>query len=212
MAEIAKGDLMPQPALHINRTKTVIPTPIEGISEITTDTDVFYRSNNGFLFLGEIYSPEGNSLTAPVIEKIMTKRLSLLPLNKAIKIGSGPIDIIEISDPSCQHCRNLHAYLSSRKDVTRHIFFSVVSGSFGEYFAKRIILNPSEMDSVYSGKLDRSHIHSLNIDPDLLLPHKSAAFAVGAKGVPSLFLNGQYVLGTDIPKIDSIFQRIEKES
>ena len=73
-------------------------SPLKGLYEITAGEQVFYFSPEGYLFFGEIWTKDGKNLTAEMREKVAGERIKNLPLDKALKIGNGPV-----TSTSC-HC------------------------------------------------------------------------------------------------------------
>ncbi|MGB9810820.1 MAG: DsbC family protein, partial [Dictyoglomus turgidum] len=141
----------------------VNPTPIKGIYEVVgaeSGTILYYSpEDKGYLFFGEIWDTSGKSLTAERREEIQQKRIAQmlkdLPLDIAVKVGSGPKTVIEISDPTCPFCRNAYEELKNHKDVTKYVFFLP---THGEHSIKQIseILCSKDMvkalDDAYTGK------------------------------------------------------------
>ena len=104
--------------------KQLNPTPIEGVFEIITQKDeiLYFAPRTSHILVGELWSSSGQNLTRESKNQLMTKKLALFPLDKALKIGDGPNQVVEVSDPDCPFCRDGSAFFSARADVTRYIF------------------------------------------------------------------------------------------
>jgi len=98
-------------------------SPLKGLYEITAGEQVFYFNPEGYLFFGEIWTKDGKNLTAELREKVAADRIKDLPLDKALKIGTGSRKVIEFTDPDCPYCRKVDSFLAKRTDVTRYIYF-----------------------------------------------------------------------------------------
>ena len=98
-------------------------SPLKGLYEITAGEQVFYFNPEGYLFFGEIWTKDGKNLTAEMREKVAADRIKDLPLDKALKIGTGPRKVIEFTDPDCPYCRKVDSFLAKRTDVTRYVYF-----------------------------------------------------------------------------------------
>lgn len=167
----------------------VAQTPIEGLFEIVTATDVFYGSANGYTFYGDLRAPDGHSLTSESLATVTEARISRLPLEHAIKIGVGPIKIVEFVNPSCPHCRNLHSYLSVIPDITRYVFITGHSNGVAG----------AELTSGFKEP-----------DKKVLAIHRAAFRAMGVKAVPSLWIGSKHVVGTDIETIEQELELIRR--
>lgn len=53
---------------------------------------------------GALVDKEGLNLT-------QIRLVEELPLDKAIKIGTGPIKVVEVTDPDCPYCRKASQFL-----------------------------------------------------------------------------------------------------
>ena len=102
---------------------SVSTTPIPGIFEVVSGTDVFYSDSTGRYALvdGRLVDTEKRQdLTQATLQKVSSIDFKKLPLDLAIKtvIGSGKRQLAVFEDPSCSVCRELHSTLSQLTDVT----------------------------------------------------------------------------------------------
>ena len=111
------------------RVDSIKESPIKGLYEIVAGNQVFYFSPDGYLMFGELWSKDGKNLTAEMREKVLAEKVKSIPLDKALKIGSGPRQVIEFTDPDCPYCRKVDELLAKRTDVTRYVFSSLFGRS-----------------------------------------------------------------------------------
>ena len=184
------------------------PSPIPGLYEVTAGGQIFYFSPEGYLVLGEIWSKDGQSVTAERWEQMMAEKIKSLPLDKAVTIGNGPNHVIEFTDPDCPYCRKLDSYLGTRKDITRHIFFFPLNTHPQARDKVQYILCSADKKAakheVFTGKWDEDLPVLQNCSTALLDEHLRLAGAVGVRGTPTLWVNGRKIGGANIEAIASI--------
>jgi thiol:disulfide interchange protein DsbC len=193
-------------------------TPIPGIYEIVGETGtIIYYSPKGYLFFGEIWTVDGRSLTAEkrqiIQEKRIAKIIDTLPLDKALKVGNGPKKVIEISDPTCPHCRNVHNSLKDRKDITKYVFFFPIHGEHSLKAIAYIVCseNPAQKyENVYEGKED-SQIEKFEVTStcqqkveNLLDEHMKVVRTLQVRGTPYFIIGKTPVEGANIPLIEKL--------
>ncbi|APG23995.1 hypothetical protein A7E75_02380 [Syntrophotalea acetylenica] len=185
-----------------------LPSPIPGLYEVTAGGQIFYFSPEGYLVLGEIWSKDGQSITAQRREQILAGKVKELPLDKAVTIGNGPHQVIEFTDPDCPYCRKLDDYLSAREDITRHIFFCPLETHPQARDKALYILCSTDRETakheVFTGMWDGTRPSLKNCSTTLLDEHLRLAGAVGVRGTPTLWVNGKRIGGANIEAIASI--------
>jgi len=187
----------------------ITKTDIEGLYEVTTDGKiVYFHPKTGYLFIGDIVTREGRSLTQ---EKMAAERYKLLTredLKKAIKVGTGKNTVIEVTDPDCPFCRKMHTYWELRKDVTRYIFFKPLDIHPDAVKKATYILAASDTEKalfeVYSGQLDsnRAVLDKKYDDKGRLQAQREVAEKLQVSGTPSFWVNGKFVSGANVPLIE----------
>lgn len=188
-------------------------SPLKGLYEITAGEQVFYFSPEGYLFFGEIWTKDGKNLTAEMREKVVTERLKNLPLDKALKIGSGPKKVIEFTDPDCPYCRKVDNFLSKRTDVTRYVYFVPLRKIHPDAEKKaRYILSQSDRDKafheVFEGSLDGKPISIADgTQQQQLEEMEKVAAGLGVRGTPALWIEGAHVNGADIQRITGLLDK-----
>jgi len=110
----------------------VRPTPIAGLFEVTTKgLDLFYVDRSGRYGLVDgrlVDMREHKDLTVARLVELRTIDFGKLPLQLAIKSGSGSRVMAVFEDPTCPVCRALHKFISQIPDTTVYHFpFPVIT-------------------------------------------------------------------------------------
>jgi thiol:disulfide interchange protein DsbC len=146
-------------------------------------------------------------------EKVVSERLKNLPLDKALKIGSGPKKVIEFTDPDCPYCRKVDNFLSKRTDVTRYVYFVPLRKIHPDAEKKaRYILSQSDRDKafheVFEGALDGKPLSIADgTQQQQLEEMEKVAAGLGVRGTPALWIEGAHVNGADIQRITGLLDK-----
>jgi len=191
------------------RVDSVKESPIKGLYEIVAGNQVFYFSPDGYLMFGELWSKDGKNLTAEMREKVLSEKVKSIPLDKALKIGSGPRQVIEFTDPDCPYCRKVDEFLARRTDVTRYVFFFPLRQIHPDAEKKaRYILSQKDREKAFrevvSGALDGKPAPESVHQDAMLEEMEQVAKSVGVRGTPALWIDGTVVNGADIPRITAL--------
>lgn len=191
------------------RVDSVSESPIKGLYEIVAGNQVFYFSPDGYLMFGELWSKEGKNLTAEMRDKVLAEKVKSIPLDKALKIGSGKHQVIEFTDPDCPYCRKVDEFLAKRTDVTRFVFFFPLRQIHPESEKKaQYILSQKDREQAFreiiSGALDGKPIPESVHKNSMLEEMEEVAKSVGVRGTPALWIDGIAVNGADIPRITAL--------
>ena len=121
-AELKVDDV--KKALPGTQIKEVNPTPIQGLYEVIAGGNVLYMDESGrYLLIGEIYDLKtSKNITAIRMEEINRVDFSSLPLDKAVKVGSGKYRLAVFYDPDCPYCKRLYSELRDSKEFTIYYF------------------------------------------------------------------------------------------
>jgi thiol:disulfide interchange protein DsbC len=194
--------------------ESITPTAVPGIYEIIVQGRIgYYAPGPEYIFTGAIVTPDGRNLTQERNREIVGKKFKDLTLEKALKIGSGPHTVIEITDPDCPFCRKASAFFAGKNDVTRYIFLYALSSIHPNAEAKvRQIFCAEDKakayDEVMAGKLDDMKFTPCkNDEADLLLKaHREIGDRIGVSsiGTPLFSIDGQVINGANIPEIEKI--------
>jgi thiol:disulfide interchange protein DsbC len=194
-----------------NTYETFSETSLKGVYEVYNGTQVYYYlPGNDVLLLGSIVTKDGKNLTQESNSKKMAAKMAALPLDKALKIGSGKITVVEFIDPNCHYCKLSFDFFNKRKkEVTLYVFFFPLS----EDSEKKIrhILCSKNMEQTFNdvlgGKLNEKAKLNLCSDrntEDILKVHLNAASKIGVRGTPLLYIKNQVVPGFDQPVIEKL--------
>ena len=214
--------LSPQESLKKNfptmAVDSVTPSNIPGLYEVIAGQQIFYYAPDAECIVGgPIIMKGGLNLTEEKFQALEQKRLSAmaqklkeLPLDKALKIGSGKNTVIEITNPDCSYCRRAAQFFQGRTDVTKYVFYFPLPMYKNAEQKIRHILCAKDKAKAYqeamSGKLDDMKFEVCNdSDVDALIKaHTEATMKLGVTGTPLFFINGQPVMGANIPLIEKL--------
>lgn len=193
--------------------ESIKQTDIPGIYEIVANGKVaYYAPAQRYVFIGDIITPDKRNLTMERNAEILAQRIKALPLKNALKIGSGPHTVIEITDPDCDFCRKASAYFAKRKDLTRHIFLYPLGGHQNAEAKIKYVFCAKDRVKAYeeamTGKLDDMKFKSCNDAKavELVKAHKEIGDKAGVQsfGTPMFLIDGHAVRGFDLPQIEKI--------
>jgi thiol:disulfide interchange protein DsbC len=193
------------------RADSIRPAGINGLYEVVSGNRVlYYAPGPEYLIYGPMITREGRNLTEERTLELLELGLKGIPLAKALRIGGGPHQIIEITDPDCTYCRRASAFLSGRNDVTRHVFFFPLAIHPNATAKVRQIFCAEDRGKAYeeamSGKLDDMKFTPCKSEAveELLKTHREIGDRVGVTGTPLFLIDGQVVFGADIPRIEKL--------
>ncbi len=189
------------------------PTPVTGVYEVVVDNGeiVYFAPATGHMFFGELWTDSAQNLTRESKNRLMSTKLKDFPLDQAIKIGHGPNQVIEVTDPDCPFCRQSSAFFMGREDVTRYIFLFPLDQLHPQAAAKaRFILSAKDpvlaYEDVFSGIYDGHPLPSFT-DNGQLERHRKIAEKVGINGTPQFWVNGQHVSGFNPQQFESLLKK-----
>ncbi len=194
--------------------ESITPTDIPGIYEIVVGGRIiYYAPGPEYLINGEILTKDKKNLTQARNAELQANKFKDLPLEKAVKIGSGPHTVIEITDPDCPFCRKASDFFATRSDVTRYVFFYPIAQLHPKAAAKvQYILCATDRAKAYeeamTGKLDKMEFTPCDdaAATELAKAHKEIGDKIGIPGLgtPMFVIDGQFVKGANIPQIEKI--------
>jgi len=193
------------------KVDSIKESEISGLYEVIAGGNIiyFYPEKNYLLF-GEIMTKEGKNLTAEKRNLVLAKKVEEIDLENALKIGSGKVRVVEITNPDCGYCRKLSEYFEKpeiKEKITRYVMFA----SFHPQSLKKAeyIMSASDGEAAYvevmSGKLDKVKPDKITVTKkgeDLLKKQKDSLSGLKIRGTPTLLINGEVVVGADINKIE----------
>lgn len=204
------GNAFPQ--LKIDSMKM---SEIPGVYEVISGQNVFYFfPEKELILLGDLVTKEGRSLTQDRRQSLMAEKFKDLPLEKAVKIGTGKHQVIEFTDPDCPYCRRASGALKGRTDMTRYVFFAPLAHP-NALPKIHHILHAKDKSKAYEAMMGGAEVpkpvpaeYPEEIKR-LASEHMDLARKVGVTGTPTFYLNGTLVVGADMQKIDSLLKEAE---
>ncbi len=197
--------------------ETVVKTPIEGIYEIVANQGsviFYYAPKSELIIFGEIFDKYKKSLTQEKRDQLQTQKLADIPLDKAIKIGTGKNKVVEFSDPDCPYCRQAAEYFKN-KDVTKYVYLIPIPQLHpkAEEKAKYILAAADKAkayDEVMSGAKDKDDLSQQTISSEvneLFQAQQNVGKAIGVTGTPVFWINGKYVPGANLKMFDTLLTK-----
>jgi thiol:disulfide interchange protein DsbC len=205
------------------KVDAVKQSQVKGLCEIQTGANILYFApTENLIITGNIFDFKGRNYTKEKMEaltnELLGKTLSRLPLDKAISVGKGPVQVIEITDPDCPYCRKASAWLDGRSDVTRKIFFAPMAHPKAIEKVK-VILAAKDQEAEYHAYMRGEH------DKDTVVPtvtdekakaladeHLKLATEAKVNGTPTFFVNGTVVIGADTEGLKRAIEKGNKKS
>jgi thiol:disulfide interchange protein DsbC len=192
--------------------KEVNPTPILGLYEVIAGGNVLYMDESGrYLLVGEIYDLKtSKNITASRMEEINRVDFSSLPLDKAVKVGSGKHKLAVFYDPDCPYCKRLHAELKDSKEFTIYYFLYPLREIHPEAYGKSVSIWCSEdkakaLDEVESGKDIPKKECTHPIDGIIALGRN-----LGVNGTPTIILEDGRRISGYVPKEELLSRVVNK--
>ncbi len=190
---------------------SVKPTAVSGLYEVLVGSQiVYYAPGPEYLIYGPMVTSKGENLTEKKTGEIIGVKLKTIPLDKAIRMGTGTHQVVELTDIDCPFCRKASIYLDGRKDVTRYVFL-LPAQNHQNAKAKTLQVFCAEdkakaYEEAMNGKLD-----DMKFTPcksagaeELLQAHLQIGKQVGVTGTPLFLIDGQVVWGADMARIEKI--------
>lgn len=214
----AKPDAAFKKAFPQLKVDTITASQIKGVYEIVSGQNIFYfYPEKDLLLVGDIYTSAGQNITGDKKKDLKAKlqvkaqeKLKDLPLDKAVKVGSGPKKVIEFTDPDCPYCRRASEALKSRTDITRYVFLAPMAHP--DAITKvHYILSSKDQESAYHEMMEGKPVpvsateYSKEVKAQAA-EHMELARSLAVDGTPTFFINGQQVVGADMEKINELLK------
>ena len=193
--------------------RSMSPSPVKGLYEVTSGLNVIYFDPaSGYRIHGRMLSPSGEDFTAISEKKAQREAYEEIRkhLSAAIKIGSGPNEVIEITDPDCPFCRRMNDYWKKRSDVTRYVFMMPITQLHPQAKVHSdYILSATDpasaLGEVESGKFDKTPPPTFVLN-DSRIKAQADSLISGINGTPAYFIRGQYISGANESQINLILK------
>jgi thiol:disulfide interchange protein DsbC len=126
---------------------------------------------------------------------------------KSIKIGNGPQEVFEFTDPDCPFCRKAATYFEGRHDLTRHIFLFPLRNHPRAKEKARFILSMPDKAKAYhdvmAGRMDSAPpLASTPKGTTLQKEQMAIAKKFKVDSTPTFMINGRIIVGFDLKKIE----------
>ena len=207
----------------------VFKSQLPGLYGVLMDNGqvVYIYPSKKLIFFGQIWTNTGKNLTSLLMTKVQASKADKIAadvdLNKAIKIGHGPVKVIEFANIDCPYCRAFERLTTESKrlrdKMTRYLFlipqpsihphstemelyyFTKSQGLSNK--AKVTLLNKIMVKQIYltkagniAPKFKQSNYAMSKLEYDTSLAKKFSIY-----GVPYFVIKNQAVLGLNIKKI-----------
>jgi len=192
---------------------------IQGLFEVTLGTNiVYYSPATGIVIAGEMHEKTGKNITAEKRQALidlqeveLAKLIDTLPLDKAIKIGTGKNIVVEFTDLDCPYCRKVEEFFKTRNDITRYVFLFPLEQIHPQSAAKsREVLCSKDpataFNNAMSGGLDKAELKGCGEKEketlQVLAEYRAVAEKMKVSGTPVMWVNKKFVSGADTEKIE----------
>ncbi len=187
----------------------ISPGPIPGVYQVVVEQSeiVYYAPAEGYLITGEFWTRDARNLTQQAKTDLMTGKAALFPLDKALVIGKGPHQVIEVVDPDCPYCREGSAFFAGRADVTRYVYLFPLSMHPKAAEKAAYILSSAEPEIAYEevmgGAFDDTPLPQFK-DNGLLAEHQRLGRQLGIHGTPQYWVDGRFISGSSLQRIEQL--------
>lgn len=183
----------------------VRPSPIPGLYEIDLGKQLIYfypgdETTESVLIYGEMFDDKGRSLTSQSIHEAAVQRLAPLNLDRVgITLGAAGPQIIEVSDPECAYCKQLHAFyvgLEPEASFRRTVIFASGGRESARAKVQHIVCSDNKEQAiadVFDGRVSR--YRTCKGGMDRVDEMQSAVEALGVGATPALLLDGRLEVG-----------------
>ena len=193
------------PRMMVNSVKE---SEIPGLYEIQAGNNIMYfYPPKSYLLFGEIMTKDGKSLTAQKRDLIFAEKMKNINLKSALKVGTGKIEVVEITNPNCSYCRKAAAYFAKpevKERVTRYTFFMPMDQ--GSLKKVQYVMSAQDKEKAYEkvmlGKVDETELVVTKEGTRLVEMQKSVGQGLGIIGTPTFRVNGVLIIGADMGKLE----------
>ena len=186
------------------------PGPMKDFYQVVIDNKVLYYSlADDRLVIGTVWGKDGRNYTQETLNAVAAKKIAGLPLDKALKIGTGPRKIIEFTDPDCPYCQQMATAMKAElSSATRYIFFSPITQIHPESMEKVVHIfcakDPAEMfQRVMERRVAPADLISCEKGKEQAETHKKISATFGVSGTPTVVLGSEVIAGFKRPQIMS---------
>jgi thiol:disulfide interchange protein DsbC len=124
---------LPERLANFPKIDEVSRTPLPGIYEVRSGSDLFYTDADGsYVFTGELMDTRNRrNLTAERMDKLLAIDFDDLPVKDAFVIvrGNGKRKLAVFEDPNCGYCKRFERDLQKIDNVTVYMFLYPILGA-----------------------------------------------------------------------------------
>ena len=199
------------------RITSVTATAIDGVYEVVLGKQqiVYVYPAKEMLFAGQLYGKDGYSITARRVSEIAkhytTEVLSTIDRTKALKVGSGKIELVEFVDIENPFCRQAEMFFKDKGTIfTRYVYFVPTEKSLN---VMGFILSSSNSNETYekimNGKYDDKAQTSLVTDQakSIIAYSKDLVKKLDVIGTPTIVWEKGFMEGYD----QKVFEEMVKK-
>jgi len=206
-----------------NTEFTVEKSPVSCVYELWTNNGQILYTDGNYLIIGHVVDFSGKDLTQAKIDEKTSKevlsKIDKIDRSKLFKIGNGPVEIIEFTDPECPYCRRAESLLEPVKDkITRYVVFMPLPfHQNAKPLTEYILCSGTEKayKDAFAGKADLSKfkcpVEKKKEVEKIIEEHMNLAQEFGIRGTPTFIIKtseGYKMIPGANPEILNI---IEKE-
>jgi thiol:disulfide interchange protein DsbC len=207
------------------------PAPINFWYQAEVNNQVVYFSpTQALIFLGEVYTSSGVSLSAQTRRKWQSERAANLDVSAALVIGTGQIEIIEFTDTDCPFCQRFNQWITAINNIYKNKHNQ-------DLFTRKIVLTPIDqlhpnahkeaihilcqspenyetaLRQTLEAKISFAEMDTCQQGKALLKKHREIAKQLGVSATPTLVINGQIVQGFNQQKLEAVIkQQLNKKA
>nr|WP_315425827.1 DsbC family protein [uncultured Albidiferax sp.] len=190
-------------------------TPMPGLYEVRTGTDLYYTDANGsFLIEGRLFDVQRKrDLTKERQDKLLAIDFDALPLKDAFVIvrGNGKRKLAVFEDPNCSYCKRFERDLQKVGDITIYLFLYPILGADSVQKSRNLWCAPDKAKA-WQDWMVKDHA-SPAPDCDAAALARNVAFGKKYKitGTPTLLLHdGTRVPGAiGVPQLESLLAKAQ---
>ncbi|NVN98039.1 MAG: DsbC family protein [Geobacteraceae bacterium] len=215
---VAKPEAALKKAFPQIRIDSMTASQIPGLYEVISGQNIFYYNpEKDLLLVGDMYTSAGQNLTGEKKRDLKEKqaaktleKLKDLPLDKAVKVGTGPKKVVEFTDPDCPYCRRASEALKGRTDITRYVFLTPLAHP-NAITKVHYILSSKDQEQAYHEMMEGKPLPATATEfskavKDQAAQYMELARSLAVEGTPTFFINGQSVVGADMEKINELLK------
>lgn len=176
------------------------PSQIPELFEVNLgDKIIYFHPEKELLVFGEIFSKDGQSLTAQSLARQTASLLKKAPFESGLAIGKpGGVEVVEFCNPDCPYSRRFDALLrelSAKYAFSRRLFFVARNA---QATAKAVhVLCAADPDKALAQILSGENIPLVHCQKaaERLHQQRQVVENLGVSGTPSFLQDGKLVTG-----------------